>query len=292
MIFDMVDGTISKLFFNTISRLRAMILKLALFTSIVLVSAVYAYSQNDTLDSMNEYESLDDFEYVSKNRLIPIDTSAFVKFSTVFFKNTFPSGGVIYGKKRDLQGYKRIGNYDSVQKEIKIFTSDFDSIIFAQVYVYPGQGTWKRKESHKVEENKPFEISISEVEFGELNDLELIVRVFNAATHKKTVRDSMVGKALYEVEISDAARPFRIEVKPLQESEGIIEIEKIKENRFRVVFVASKETIDARQREFQKNKRLWEVPIGILMIDPLTNESRRKDIVLKRMVVEPKKVRK
>jgi len=87
----------------------------------------------------------------------------------------------------------------------------------------------------------------------------------------------MNEQPLYELDIKDRAKPFRIKVKPLENSKEFIRVDSLGGNKYRIVFVYNKDIINMRKSELQKDKKTWLVPIGVRVYDPIRENDEYED---------------
>lgn len=248
-----------------------------------------AYSMNDSLTSLNDYE------YTSVKKVLHIEDSSIVKFSVEAFKNTFPAKGSVFGKRNNESEYVRLQDFERPSLDpdsgiIRVYTRDFDSLIFAHIYDDDGSN-WKRMESYGISNLGDFTYNILDPGFGKLDGTYLLVEVYDKASDERTLFAKMNGQPLYELEIKDEAKPFRISVEALKISQDVIKIDTLRGgNKFRILFNFDKNVFTQRKDEFRKSKTTWLIPIGIRIFDPVI-QNRYKDfaIYIKRIDVRAKK---
>jgi len=235
-----------------------------------------------------------EYEHYNNHKIFHIEDSTIVKYSSESFENTFPASGTVYGKRNSESKYTKLKefealNIDSTPVVFVIDTEDFDSLIFTHDFDRYGF-SGKYKESYPVEKNIPFTVELLKPSFGVFDGDYLRIEVYDKQSIQRTLFARMNDQPLYELNINDQAKPFRIRVKALDNSQDFIRVDSLGGNMYRVVFVHNKDVIERRRSELQQDKKTWLVPIGIKVYDPLreNDEFENRNYYLLRQDVRKK----
>lgn len=188
-----------------------------------------------------------------------------LKISTAQFENALPHPGKAYGNSAGNEVY--ILDFEPRQK-FQLDASNFDSIRFFFQWLLSDNSIYQVNYYMPVAENTEFD-------YETIFDPGLI----NQGTIVNTKKlNTYKGKRLFDLLIKDDVRPFRIGVAPLPESAPYIEVvQSADTNRFQVRLRRSNE-IDALIKENMdkfKSQGYAEIPIGIVITDPLIPEHRK-----------------
>ena len=228
-----------------------------------------------------QYTLNDEYTHYNNHKIIHKGDSPIMKYSFEQFENTLPAPGTVWGKRNSDANYVKLIDYrkfdkDSIPVIFEIDTKDFDSIVFTQDFEMEGI-VGKSKESYGVEENERFRVELLQPRFGEFDGNYLRIEVYDKLSHERSLFSRMNEQPLYELDIKDRAKPFRIKVKPLENSKEFIRVDSLGGNKYRIVFVYNKDIINMRKSELQKDKKTWLVPIGVRVYDPIRENDEYED---------------